>query len=103
MKDGFWFQTGRDDTIGKESGVCFPLRSTSHKTHRGSALFFLLVVEHGIYESIFPFFKKEDRQQLSNNKTGMAGGEDKQLSYIIITSSKRYYGRVEVLEERKFQ
>lgn len=59
MKDGFWFQTGRDDTIGKESGVCFPLRSTSHKTHRGSALFFLLVVEHGIYESIFLFLKKK--------------------------------------------
>lgn len=63
MKDGFWFQTGRDDTIGKESGVCvcFPLRSTSHKTHThtGARLFFLLVVEHGIYEEIFLFSKKK--------------------------------------------
>jgi hypothetical protein len=102
MKDGFWFQTGRDDTIGKESGVCFPLRSTSHKTHRGSALFFVGCWTRNLRVN-FSLSKKEDRQQLSNNKTGMARGEDKQLSYIIITSSKRYYGRVEVLEERKFQ
>ena len=43
MKDGFWFQAGRDDTIGKESGVCVcvcvPRCVPPPTTHRGSVLF----------------------------------------------------------------
>lgn len=91
MKDGFWFQAGRDDTIGKESGVCVcvcsPLRSTSHNTQGLGPFPSLAVERRTIYEGIL-FFPKY-RQQFSNN-TRMARGEDKQLSCIIIVETPLY-------------